>query len=107
MITKTDAEFLLRCKQDAMTEAEWRDLGQWWLRHLRRRLKKLEPLADTVADLRAQGKQDANGSCRRVRAWVQGERALLTRTAVALASTDRYAEFREDFEAIAARAEAL
>jgi hypothetical protein len=39
--------------------------------------------------------------------WVQEERAHLTATAAALAGTDRYAEFREAFEAIAARAEAL
>jgi hypothetical protein len=107
MITSTDAEFLLCCKQDTMTEAEQRDLAQWWLRHLRRRLKKLDPVAAIAADLRAQGKQDADGSCRRVVAWAQEERSFLTGTAAALAGTDRYAEFREAFEAIAARAEAL
>jgi hypothetical protein len=106
-ITKADAEFLLLCKQDTMTEAEQRDLAQWWLATLRRRLKRLEPIAATVADLRAQGKQDANGSCRRVVAWVQEQRSHLIGVASALAGTDRYAEFREDFEAIAARAEAL
>jgi hypothetical protein len=107
VITAADAEFLLFCKQDAMTEAEQRDLAQWWLRFLRRRLKRLEPVAATAANLRAQGKQDANGSCRRVVEWAQEERSLLIETAAALADTDRYAEFREDLEAIAARAEAL
>jgi hypothetical protein len=107
MITKADAEFLLFRKQDAMTENEQRELAQWWLRDLRRQLKRLEPIAATVADLRAQGKQDANESCRRVVAWVQGEREHLISTAAVLAGADRYAEFRDDFETIAARAEAL
>jgi hypothetical protein len=107
MITKADAEFLLYCKQDAMTEAERRDLAQWWLRDLRRQLKRLEPIAATAAELWAQGKQHANASCRRVVAWVQEERSHLIGTAAALAGAERYAEFREDFEAIAARAEAL
>ena len=106
MITNADAEFLLLCKQGTMTGAEQRDLAQWWLATLRRRLKRLEPVAAT-AGVRAQGKQGANGACRRVLAWVQGERSAITGTAAALASADRYAEFREDFEAIAARAEAL
>jgi hypothetical protein len=78
LITRADAEFLLSCKQDAMTEAEQRDLAQWWLRFLRRRLKRLEPVAATAADLRAQDKQGANDSCSRVVAWVQEERSLLT-----------------------------
>lgn len=107
MITRADAEFLLCCKQGGMTEAEQRELAEWWLRDLRRQLKRLEPVAATAADLRAKGLQDANPSCRRVVKWVQEERAHLTATAAALAGTDRYAEFWEDFEAIAARAEAL
>lgn len=107
MITRADAEFLLLCKQDAMTGAEHRDLAQWWLATLHRRLKRLEPVAATAADLRAQGKQAANGACRRVVAWVQDVRSAITGTAAALAGAGRYAEFREDFEAIAARAEAL
>jgi hypothetical protein len=107
VITNADAEFLLLCKQDAMTEAEQRDLARWWLATLHRRLKRFEPVAATAADLRTQGKQAANGACRRVVAWVQGERSAITGTAAALAGAGRYAEFREDFEAIAARAEAL
>jgi hypothetical protein len=107
VITKADAEFLLLCKQDAMTAAEQRDLARWWVATLRRRLKRLEPAAATAAGLRAQGKEDANGSCRRVVAWVQEQRSHLIGTASALAGADRYAEFREDFEAIAAQAEAL
>jgi hypothetical protein len=107
LITKADAEFLLFCKQDAMTEAEQRDLAQWWLGALRRRLKRLEPVAATAADLWTQGKQDANGACRRVVAWVQDERASIIGTAAALATADRYLAFREDFEAVAAQAEAL
>jgi hypothetical protein len=107
MITRADAEFLLLCKQYAMTEAEQRDLAQWRLATLRGRLKRLEPVAVTAADLRAQGKQDANGACRRIVAWVQDERSAITGTAAALAGADRYAKFCEDFEVIAARAEAL
>jgi hypothetical protein len=39
--------------------------------------------------------------------WVQEERSLLIETAAALVGTERYAEFREDLESIAAQAETL
>jgi len=63
-------------------------------------------LAD-FSGLRAQGKHDADDSCRAVVEAVKVNRRLIIDAASALAETERYAEFRADFEDIAAQAEAL
>jgi hypothetical protein len=107
VMTKDEAEFLLLYKRDAMTAEEQRDLGKWWRRKLRSDLTRLRPLADLASSLRAQGKQDLDGSCRAVAEAARVNRRLIIEAASALAGAGRYAEFRADFEDIAAQAETL
>jgi hypothetical protein len=103
IITKKEAGLLVT-KMDRTPEED-HELGRWWVRKLQRMLTRLEPVAALARD--AQGRQDDSASARQVVAWAQDERSEIIGAATALASTERYAEFRTDFEDIAARAEAL
>ena len=105
VITKAEAERLV-LKKDR-TPDEDRQLGVWLVRNLQHRLTRLEPYAETARKLIELGKQDANESCRVVVSETRYERAKIIGAAAALATFEQHAEFRTDFEDIAARAEAL
>jgi hypothetical protein len=104
-ITKAEVERLI-VKVDRTPEDN-RKLGRYWRRRLRGMLTRLEPVAATAREIIEQGKQDCCPSTRKVVAFAQQERALVIGTATALATAERYAEFKADFEDIAARAEAF
>jgi hypothetical protein len=105
---KEEAEFLIACKGENMTDEEIREVGKWWRRRLRSTLSRAEvTIAVTTSLLRGQGKADANESTRQVVAVMRATRSQVIETATLLATAERYAEFRADFEDIAARAEAL
>ena len=104
---KEEAEFLITCKGADMTPEEVREVAKWWRRTLRSQISRDETLAAVVSSLRAQGKTDTNESARRVTAALRNHRSQVIGSATWLARVPQYAEFRDDFEGIAARAEAL
>jgi hypothetical protein len=105
VISKMRAEYLLTVKGEDVTPEDIRELGRWWRAKLRRDLAWLRKHSPLARKLVVTGKADADASTRKVVEAVAVNRGLLVDAARRLAETERYAEFRSDFLAIADAAE--
>ncbi len=100
-----DAEFLMSCKGADMTEAEMREVGLYWRRRLRSLTTGAEGIASMLRHIREMDPDDSKDAP--IVTMLRGHRRMIIEAATKLMAVAWLAEFRKDFENIAARAERL